>query len=75
MDAASQHQIKTPEEAGEFSYMPDVGGGTGMLHELEMTCHTAKRLSFVRADGTSADQSEQELLNLNHFSLPRNKTN
>jgi hypothetical protein len=75
MDAASQHQIKTPEEAGEFFFMLDVGGGTGMMHEFEITCDSAKQLSFVRADGTSASQSEQEVLNLNQSCLPRNKTN
>jgi hypothetical protein len=75
MDAASQHQIKTPEEAGEFPFMPSVGGGTEKLHELEITCYSAEQLSFVRADGASASQSEQEVLNLNQPSLPRNKTN
>lgn len=79
MDAASQHQIKTPEEAGEFSFMPCVGGGTGMLHDLKIICYSAKQLSFVCADIVSAIQSEQAALNLhlnlNQSSLPRNKTN
>ena len=75
MDAASQHQIKTPEEAGEFSFMPGIGGGTGTLHGLEITCYSAKQLSLVCADGTFASQSEQEVLNLNQSSLPGNKTN
>jgi hypothetical protein len=37
MDAATQHQVKTPEEAGEFLPMLDfsdaVQYSTGMLHE------------------------------------------
>lgn len=36
MDATSQHQVKTPEEAGEFIPMLDFTCGTGMLHELEI---------------------------------------
>jgi hypothetical protein len=62
MDAATQHQVKTPEEAGEF--LPMFGFprcSTGMLHEFgDITCHSAKRIDLNRRNGETTDQNDQD---------------
>jgi hypothetical protein len=59
MDAATQHQVKTPEEAGEFLPMldfPDAVPGCCMSRRYNLSF--CKEIGLNRRNGQTMDQNE-----------------